>query len=82
MRNHSSNATGFTLVEVMIVVAIIGLIVAIAVPNYLASSTRAKARICFENLTQIEAAKELWALQNHKNNGDVPTDNDLFGTLS
>lgn len=65
--------------EVMIVVAIIGLILAIAVPNYLNASNTARTRMCFENLTQIEAAKELWALQNHKVNGDAPTDADLFG---
>jgi len=79
MRHHSLYASGFTLVELMIVVAIIGLILAIAVPNYLSSSNTARTHMCFENLTQMEAAKELWALQNGKVNGDVPTDADLFG---
>jgi prepilin-type N-terminal cleavage/methylation domain-containing protein len=81
MRRKIMRGSGFTLVEIMIVMAIIGLLAAIAIPNFIHYSTKARFRMCFENLTQIESAKELWAIQAHKHIGDVPTDNDLFGPL-
>jgi len=81
MRRQTSWAAGFTLVEMMIVVAIVGLLAAIAIPNFINYNTKARARLCFENLTQIESAKELWAIQMHKHIGNTPTDDDLFGPL-
>jgi prepilin-type N-terminal cleavage/methylation domain-containing protein len=79
MRCQNSKRLGFTLVELMIVVAITGLLASIAVPNFMSYSTKAKTRICYENLAQIESAKELWGLQNNKHTGDLPTDADIFG---
>ncbi len=79
MRSVPKAVSAFTLVEIMIVVAIIGLISAIAIPNYINTSIRAKVRVCCENLSQIENAKEIWAIQTHKTNGQIPSDDDLFG---
>ena len=79
MYNAPRAVSAFTLVEIMIVVAIIGLISAIAIPNYINTSARAKVRVCYENLSQIESAKEIWAIQSHKKNGEIPGDTDLFG---
>ena len=53
---------GFTLVEIMIVVAIIGLLVAIAIPNFLRAREEARANSCVANLKQLEGAKERWAM--------------------
>ncbi|HUR47368.1 MAG TPA: prepilin-type N-terminal cleavage/methylation domain-containing protein [Candidatus Saccharimonadales bacterium] len=76
--NHSSKA-GFTLVEIMIVVAIIGLLAAIAIPNFVKARTLSQKNACIANLKQVDGAKATWALEMKKNAGDIPGDADLFG---
>ena len=70
-------AKGFTLVEIMIVVAIIGIIIAIAVPAFLRARENARGRACQENLSKIDGAKEQYALEYRlSNNATIvyPTD--------
>ena len=57
---------GFTLVEIMIVVLIIGILLAIAVPSFMNARERSRANACRANLRQIQAAKEQWALVNRR----------------
>ena len=71
--------SAFTLIEIMIVVAIIGLLAAIAVPNFVKSRARAQTQICIENLAQIEAAKQMWGVEKGKVEGDAPSSVDLIG---
>ncbi len=71
---------GFTLLEIMIVIAIIGMITAIALPNFLKTRTHARRQICIENLSQIESAKQMWGLEQGKKEGDVPGQSDLVGS--
>jgi prepilin-type N-terminal cleavage/methylation domain-containing protein len=70
---------GFTLVEIMIVVAILGVLIGMAFPNFLKSRSNAQKQICIENLSQIESAKQIWGVESGRNDGDAPTDADLFG---
>ncbi|HYV36698.1 MAG TPA: prepilin-type N-terminal cleavage/methylation domain-containing protein [Gemmataceae bacterium] len=72
-------STGFTLVEIMIVVAIIGLLAAIAIPNFVKARTASQRAACIANLKQIEGAKATWALENKKTGTDTPTTADLYG---
>jgi len=79
MKITSIRRSGFTLVEIMIVVAIIGLLAAIAIPNFVKARTNSQRSACIANLKQISGAKASWALENKKNNADVPADADIFG---
>jgi general secretion pathway protein G len=72
--NKTSRKAGFTLVEIMIVVAIIGLLAAIAIPNFIKARATAQQNACINNLRQIDAAINEWALENGKKNGDTPSE--------
>jgi prepilin-type N-terminal cleavage/methylation domain-containing protein len=69
MKPQTSRQAGFTLVEIMIVVAIIGLLAAIAIPNFVHARQTAQTNACINNLRHIDAAKQEWALET----GQMPT---------
>jgi len=79
MKIECSRSAGFTLVEIMIVVAIIAMLAAIAMPNFVKARTAAQKNACIANLRQIDGAKLTWALETKKIAADSPADSDLFG---
>jgi prepilin-type N-terminal cleavage/methylation domain-containing protein len=64
-------AAGFTLVEIMIVVAIIALLAVLAVPSFMRSRVSARTNSCINNLRLIDHAKEMWAASNSRSLGDA-----------
>ena len=73
----ATRRAAFTLVEIMIVVGIIGLLAALAIPNITKNRETAQLNGIINNLRVLDNAKDLWALENNKGTGDEPSEEQL-----
>lgn len=78
----ATRKSGFTLVEILLVVSIIGLLALIAAPYFLKNRDLADKNVCISNLRLIAAAKAVWAQEKNKANHDIPEEADLFGATN
>lgn len=77
--NSTNRSGGFTLVEIMIVVGIIGLVAAIGVPNFLRYREASRKSVCIANLKKMQEAKTQWAFEKGKKTTETPLEADLCG---
>lgn len=81
-KRRQKGGRGFTLIEIMIVVTIIGLLIAIAVPNFLQARETSRAKSCVGNLRQIDTAKQQYMMvQNVSTFTSVTTSDTTLGGL-
>ncbi len=69
----------FTLIEIMIVVAIIGILAAISIPAIQSSIEKAQRQACAMNRRNIDSAKLQWSVENKRPPTATPSDDELFG---
>jgi prepilin-type N-terminal cleavage/methylation domain-containing protein len=77
IKTRSALRAGFTLIEIMIVVMIIGLLAAIAIPNISANIAKARKQAIINNLRTIDLIKTQWAAETKKGEGDLPSREEL-----
>ena len=77
MKIQPSRRAGFTLVEIMVVVGIIGVLAPIAIPNFMKARTAAQTNTCINNIRAIDTAKQEWATETLQGPGATPTSDDL-----
>lgn len=74
IKHHSKQKQGFTLVEIMVVVGIVGLLATIAICNIMIARDSSRLKTIQRNLGTLESAKDQWAMENRKTNGDAVAD--------
>jgi type IV pilus assembly protein PilA len=77
MKKKTQDKEGFTLVEIMIVVAIMGMLAAVAIPSYAKARETAYKHTCISNLQQIDGAIQRWAAEERKDEDQTVAYSDI-----
>jgi prepilin-type N-terminal cleavage/methylation domain-containing protein len=77
MKLNTMPRAGFTLLEIMIIVTLIGVLAAISIPTFLRARTTSQANVCINTLRQIESATQQWALELKKSPSSPVTEADV-----
>lgn len=72
---------GFTTIEFMVVVLVIGILVAIGSPQFVKARESSRARTCASGLRQLDSAKAQWALEHNKKETETPTQAEVMAYL-
>ena len=81
MKATQKKSNAFTLVEIMIVVAIIGMLATLAIPHFARARGEAHRVGCISNLRQIEGAVQMWAMETKRDGDQTVAYNDISGYL-
>jgi hypothetical protein len=76
-----NGSQSFANVALIPAVAVPAMLSAIAIPNFVKARSTSQQNACINNLRQIDAAKNQWAMEKHKQSTDVPTEVDLLPYL-
>ncbi len=79
MKTSSPGKAAFTLIEIMIVVAIIGILLAVAIPVFVKARESSQKNTCISNLRMMDSAITAWAVEAKKGIGDSIDTTALFG---
>jgi prepilin-type N-terminal cleavage/methylation domain-containing protein len=80
MHTKNQRMRGFTLVEIMIVIGIMSILLAVAIPHFVKARGNSYAKTCQSNLKNILGAKERWAMENNQDATSTPAMNELVQT--
>src|SRR5262245_13669844 len=68
---NKRGVSGFTLIEIMLVVGIIGLLAAICIPEFMKARRRSQATMTIQELKKVQDGIDRWAMENNKKNSDA-----------
>ncbi len=79
MKQSTCRKSGFTLVELIVILVVLGVLGGIAIPKYIQNRTTKRRNACTANLKMMDGAKWSWSVETRQAGTAVPADSDIFG---